>query len=862
MDITWTAPRALWLLALLPLVWVALRHNRTNFNRRQQILQASIRSLLLAVLALALARPVMSIGSSRLSVVYLVDVSHSVASKSIADAASRIDSLQKELAPDHSRIVAFGGTVQVMDTTATLRELAAKDPMDRAAGGPRREATDLEQALHQARAELRPGNLPRIVLFTDGRETTGDVDAASAQLAASGIPVFVEAMAPREIGDTWVDRIVLPDRLAAGGLVTTTVEVGSQRAGSAVVELKAGDKVLASKAVTIAPGLTPVPLDVTFDNAGAVKLDASVTVQGDPLGANNHLASEALVGEKPRVLYVESAATSAKYLQSALGQAGLDVTVRDPRSLPQQAADLEPWDAVILSDLPRSMISDNAMKALGQWVERDGGGLLVAGGEAVFGEATDPAAPPGYRHSELERLTPVTFERKDQPEVALIIVLDKSWSMAGAVMELCKAAAQAAIDVLADEHRVGVVTFNDGLNWDVTVRNVGKNRDQIRKAVAAIEPSGHTLIFPAVEQAYLALKDVRARAKHVVLLSDGRSYPDDYEGLVKKMVDAKMTVSAIAVGPAADVELLTNIAKWGKGRSYTVADAKEVPQIFVKEAKNAINPSFDEKPLKPVVKSKGFLEGVDLAHAPALRGRTAVVVKDDAMELLETEDGDPLLAFWPIGLGRTAVFASDVKDRWASDWLRWKGYGPFFTSIVRSIARQRAAGVGVSLSAGVARGSSRPVTVTIEARDSHGNYLDRQKPAVTVRAGDGQVINQVARQVAPGRYETKVIADAAQPLTVTVDGGNDIRATRLVLPDNAAEYRFRPADETRLQAIAQATGGVVHPDANAIRESTHTQAARRALWPYLVLAALALWLVDILVRRVRFFEGAGQEAAV
>ena len=55
-----------------------------------------------------------------------------------------------------------------------------------------------------------------------------------------------------------------------------------------------------------------------------------------------------------------------------------------------------------------------------------------------------------------------------------------------------------------------------------------------------------------------------------MLLSDGRSYPDDYEGLVKKMVDAKMTVSSIAVGPAADVELLTNIANWGKGRSYVV----------------------------------------------------------------------------------------------------------------------------------------------------------------------------------------------------------------------------------------------------------------------------------------------------
>ena len=179
--------------------------------------------------------------------------------------------------------------------------------------------------------------------------------------------------------------------------------------------------------------------------------------------------------------------------------------------------------------------------------------------------------------------------------------------MAGSSMELCKAAAQAAIDVLADEQSVGVLTFNDGFNWDVTLRNVGKNRDAIRKKIAAIEPSGHTLIFPAVEQAYLALKDAKARAKHVVLLSDGRSYPDDYEGLVKKMVEAKITVSSIAVGPAADVELLTNIAKWGKGRGYAVADAKEVPQIFVKEAKNAATPASTRRRSSRSSRAPGFL---------------------------------------------------------------------------------------------------------------------------------------------------------------------------------------------------------------------------------------------------------------
>lgn len=41
MTLSWTTPEALWLLAVIPLVWMALRVARTNFNPRQRILQRS-----------------------------------------------------------------------------------------------------------------------------------------------------------------------------------------------------------------------------------------------------------------------------------------------------------------------------------------------------------------------------------------------------------------------------------------------------------------------------------------------------------------------------------------------------------------------------------------------------------------------------------------------------------------------------------------------------------------------------------------------------------------------------------------------------------------------------------------------------
>ena len=857
MSLTLTAPGALWLMAATLVVWIGRRYARTNFNPRQRLLQTVLRSALVIVLALAIARPVASLTSSQESIVFAVDISASISSHAIAEAARRIDEITAAVHPSHSRIVAFGTRATTVESTAALGQLGARDVQPGQPDVVDRTGTDLEGALEAARSELGPGYVPRIVLFSDGRATAGDVRAATARLAAAGIPVSVEPMATRDLGDTWVDEIAVPKRSAPGALVSAAVMVGSQRATQALVELREGAQVLGSRVVALAAGETPVPFDVAFDEPGSHVIEATVTAPGDPLVVNNQLRREIVVGPRPRVLYIESTPESAHYLAGALTGSGFDVTTHGPDALPSTADGFDPWDAVILSDLPRATISDATMSALSTWVERRGGGLLVAGGDAVFGEGGSG----GYHKTELERLTPVTFERKDEPEVALIIVLDKSWSMAGQQIELCKTAAQAAVDVMSDEQMVGVVTFNDELNWDVTLRNVGKNRAMIKKAISAIEPSGHTLIYPAIEQAYLALKNARARAKHVVLLSDGRSYPDDYEGLVKKMVAEKMTVSSIAVGPAADRELLGNIADWGHGRSYVVEDAREVPQIFVKEAKSATNPSIEEKPLKPVLKTRAFLEGVDLATAPSLHGRTATVIKDGAVELVETPDHDPLLAFWPIGLGRSAVFASDVKDRWASEWIKWRGYGPFFASVVRAIARDRGTGTTLDVAAGPIRSGTRAIAMTIEARDASGAYRNLLKPVIHAESPRGLATDVPAHQTAPGQYQASVVVDASDPVTLSIVGAGGTASTRVVLPDVNEEYRWRLPDDAGLKAIADATGGVWTPTSDALRNTGAHQAARRALWPALVLLALGLWLLDVWLRRVRLFERAAADVS-
>lgn len=841
---TLTTPAALWLLLCVPLVWLAHVATRTTFNPRQRLLQASVRSLLIAVLVLAIARPVVSTMSDRQSMVFLVDVSHSISGNAIQSAAETIDRLRTALRPAHSRIVAFGRTAATIENTEVLRRIAKIESAEPAAQQLDRRVTDLEAGLDAARAELAPGHIPRIVLFTDGRATAGDLAAATARLSDHRVPVFVAPLAVRSLGDTWIGRLELPDRIVTGAPFTVTAIVETQRSTPATIEVRAADKVLATRQVPLAKGVTRVPMEITADTSGPSVIEASVLVGDDPLEANSSISQAIWAAAKPRVLYVEGKPSSAHYLSGALSESGFDVTVRPPAGLPTTLADFHPWDVVILSDVSRTLIRDTSMSALSEWVERHGGGLLVVGGESVFGEG-------GYRKSEIERLTPVTFERKDEPEVALVLVLDRSWSMAGASMELCKSAAQAAVDVLTDEQSVGILTFNDGFNWDVPLRNVGRNRDGIRKRISAIGPGGHTLIYPAVEQAYLALKPAKARAKHVILLSDGRSYPANYEELVQRMVEGRITVSSVAVGPSADPELLANIAKWGKGRSYAVADVKELPQIFVKEAKNAATPAFDEKEIRPVVKTPSFLSGVDLTRVPVLKGRTATVLKDTALEVISTDEEDPLLAFWPVGLGRAAVFASDVKDRWAANWIRWRGYGPFFSSLLRALERRQIPPIALEVTPGPIRGHLRSVAVAVETRDADGGYKDLLRPAVDVKAGSAASRLNL-RQVAPGRYEASVVAAADQRLMVSAEGGTP---SRLVVPDLAAEYRFSPPNETLLKSLAEATHGGWMPTAETLANApTDRRTARRPIAPALIVFALALWFSDILLRRVRVFE--------
>ena len=360
---------------------------------------------------------------------------------------------------------------------------------------------------------------------------------------------------------------------------------------------------------------------------------------------NNVFRKSATVLGKPHILYVEGYAPSARYLRTALTVEGFHVEVTSPDKMPATADKLDAYDAVVISDVDRQDFTEQQMQAVATYVRDLGGGFLMAGGENTYGKD-------GYTGSTIEEILPVTFETdKERQSISMVVVLDRSGSMAGAKMDLAKEATKAPLDLLKEDDRFGVLTFDYNFQWALKIAEA-KNKDAMRETISKIVATGNTNIYPALREAYEQLKETEGETKHIILLSDGQTPAEDFKGLSTEMLKDKITVSTVAVTAASDRVLMENIANWGGGRAYYVENPQNVPQIFQDETELAAGKSLKEENFKPTVKKTiEAFKGIDFKTAPELLGYVATKSKSTAEIILETPASVPC---WPVGSTRWA----------------------------------------------------------------------------------------------------------------------------------------------------------------------------------------------------------------
>ena len=886
-----TRPIFLCGLFVLPLLFYYFFRSLVDFERWQRVTSLLIRAAIIVLLTLALAGLNLLRPTRQQFVVVAIDKSLSVGQQSQERIDTYIEQLQTAAA-DHELVFLpfakepgevraergslangprasgaaranadlppLGATTGNATNSATTMDKAgnSSDPSkDRVRAQPTadklRMGTDLAAAIETATAAIPPFYVPQVIVLSDGNQTHGD--SLRAALAAD-VPIHTVPLPTRDEPEVQVSAVNVPAQVRQSEPFHVEVVIDSNHDDQGIIEIYRGDVKVhgdAEKKITVNTGENRFRFRQEISDQRLVNYTARISGFTDKLLDNNTASGLVAAAGKPRVLLVDRDTQATDHLRWALEEQDIRVDVRPPEGIPASLSDMQNYEVIMLSNVPATSLTMRQMEAMRTYVQDLGGGLIMLGGDQSFGLG-------GYYKTTLEEILPVRsdFEKeKEKPSLAMVFVIDRSGSMSGMKIELAKEAAKSAVELLGPRDQVGAIAFDSSAYW-VSELRTAVDKGYVAERISTIEVGGGTNIYPAMVDAYEGLSSAVAKLKHVILLTDGHSAPGDFEGITASMVSERITVSTVAVGRGADQELLENIARQGNGRYYFCDDPSTIPQIFAKETVTASKSAINEEPFLPqLVRPTPVLNTLDVESAPFLLGFVTTRPKPTCEFILATESGAPLLAWWRYGLGMTVAFTSDAKARWAAEWLSWPDFNTFWAQIVRHVMRKsEAKGVYVE----VERQGDK-TEIRLDAVDAAGRFRNNAETHLTViRPQPGTAKQNVAmQQVAPGRYIASIDTDeeGAYHLDVSQQVGAQtvFRQTRGLVVGYSDELRLRPINEELLRKIAEVSGGRFTTDpAQVVEQEERTAHRAQPLWPYLLTAAMLLFLLDVALRRVDF----------
>jgi uncharacterized membrane protein len=860
-NVTLLHPEVLWLVfLLLPLLVVgALWLGGLARWRRRAALLLEVVSLL--ALLVTLAAPVRLAADDSLRLVLVLDASDSVSAVSREQAQVYAQTALRSAAPGtHVQVIAAGRQPRLL--TADEVQAGISPPVVDGS------ASDLAAGLRLAGSLLPDAGKRRIVLLSDGWETTDGAASEATRLTSRGIDLQVVALTALGQPEVIAESLDIPAYARLGDTIAGQLAVYSTAPATATVRLSVDGRALATRSVHLAAGTTTIPLEQRAATLGFHRLEVAVTSDADTVTQNNVLSAGVVVKPAPAVLVIEERPGEAAALAAALSGPQMRVDVRSPSAIPARPDALDTYDGIILNNVAATSLTLDQQRTLQEYVRREGRGLTVVGGQTSYARG-------GYLESVLEDVLPVSSQPAPRPQqgaTALILVIDRSASMdewngndtTVTKFSMAKEAGRLAIDSLRVGDTVGVLSFDTETQWDVPVQVIGNENDKenIKVQIANIPKGRGTAIYPALADAAYKMRIPDAPSKHIVLLTDGREVRNtgDYEALLDQMRADNVTLSTIGIGRDADRDLLTHLANLGKGRYYFTEQTRNIPKIIFRELNVALKEAVLQGQVQPHPSAPSpILRGFAPQDVPQLGGYDITTAKDDAVTALVSDQGDPLLAHWQYGLGRVLAWTSDAGPGWAARWLTWDAFARFWDGAVRWTLPSpvnRALQPSITVSAPPDRMRAGVAHLAVESLNADNSFADLTPLTAALQAPSGVITQTRLIQTAPGHYEAAVLLDEQGTYEVRL-----VRQDGVGTTTETAGFSTPPAAElqhagTNTRLLARITGGPwpLTDPAQALNPANLQGAAsvQDPLWPFFLVLALLALVAGVAVRRLDF----------
>ncbi len=872
-------PLFLFLLLIIPLVvLIQLRANviaaKQNMTLRRKVTTFLLRciTIICAILALANLQRVHS--EKRLAVVFLLDMSDSVAESQREIAVDQINAAIAQLKPtDRFAVIGFAAEPFVIIPMGEPSVEIGKQPsitsvLTDTSG--QLDSTDIVLALKRSIEHLPDNYHRRIVLFGDGQHNTGNTSISDSLPFFSASDVEIMTIPLQSTRDTIrVLDLRLPDKVRKGQRFQIQAIIQSDEA---IPNLKATlyhngipgpDLEMSFKK---GRNVIPLPVQQVLDSHNNLRRMHTYHLKlniNDAIIENNEAFGVVKVQDKPHILYADSNLEHIDNIQKVLEESGFGVEVIHAADIPSDLISFQQFDVMILSNISADMVTDTQRAMIESSVRDLGHGLVVIGGDKAFGAG-------GYTETVFERILPVDMtprERKDS--VALVFVIDTSGSMANYVdhkrkISLAMDAIRAGIDQLDETDQAAIISFD--VNFHV-ISSLTTDHNRLIKLVGRLKPTGGTAAMSAAIKAAIQMHEAAdVSRKHIILLSDGK-FIGEHSDIIEIARDAateKVGITTIGIGDAV-TGLLKEIANTGTGSAIHVQDIQNLPRVFMDAVRETHNYIVQEE-FQPAVRFFGLsptshiLDGIN--NLPKLYGYVATTEKPTAQVWINSHKNEPVLAGWRYGLGKSVVWTSDVRPAWGKDWISWTHFSKFWGQVVNWTLPAENTDVGFDLSVMQHNGHRNgggdiridtkdlsPVSFVVQVAGPHGT---------------GQTVN--ITQDAANRF----VGSFQMPESGTYFITAKQLGTEKSLPETLltvtlsrsypAEYAVFEVNTVLLKRLSQATDGLYQP---TIAQITYPGGhfnnlaieERVSLFQSLLIIAVILFVLEMLLRRFRIVSG-------
>jgi Ca-activated chloride channel homolog len=171
----------------------------------------------------------------------------------------------------------------------------------------------------------------------------------------------------------------------------------------------------------------------------------------------------------------------------------------------------------------------------------------------------------------------------------VVLVLDRSGSMAGEPIQALRQAAAAALDTLAADDVVAIVVFGSEVETLIEAQRRDQARD-VEARIAQIEPAGGAALYDALNQGAAQLRrHARPTAiNHLILVTDGPPTKGpraaaDFVKLAGVFAGEGTIISTFGLGADFEEDTLAAMARIGNGRFRYVAQPAKLTEALQAE---------------------------------------------------------------------------------------------------------------------------------------------------------------------------------------------------------------------------------------------------------------------------------------